>query len=65
MTIMHMAAFRNLTSIIKIVLQYYPKLVYEKCLCGNAKAQMPVELALVECHDDAASLLMFNMKPER
>ncbi|XP_066923830.1 uncharacterized protein [Clytia hemisphaerica] len=64
MTVMHMAAYRNLTSIIQIVLQYYPKLVYEKCLCGNVKAQMPVELALEECHDDAASLLMLNMRPE-
>ena len=65
MTVLHMAAKRNLTPIIRIILKYYPDMVYDECLCGGQKAQKALELALLESHDDASAHLIQTMTPQR
>ena len=65
MTILHMAAKRNLTSVIRIILKYYPVMVYDECLCGGKKTQKALELALHNFHDDASSQLIQAMTTQR
>ena len=65
MTILHMAAKRNLMPIIKIILKYYPDMVYDQCLCGGKKAQKALELAFLESHDEVSAHLIQAMTPIR
>ena len=60
-----MAAMRNLTPVIEIILDFYPKMVYDECHCGGPKSQIALELALLGSHDDASAYLIHSMTPVR
>ena len=66
MTVLQMAALRNLPATIKIILKHQPDILYLTCRCLPKMPQMnALEVALEKRCDDAAALLISKMAPKR
>jgi len=66
MTVLHMAASRNLSTIINIMLKYHPDIIYTTSRCMSNMPQMnALETALEKRNDDACALLISKMDPKR
>ena len=62
-TLLHLAAEQNFIHVSKLLVEYYPSLVYlETEPVGDERGYLPVEKALMSFKDETAAYLISHMK---
>ena len=64
-SLLHYAAEYNFKDIAEVLVHHYPELLYRQTELQDKINRFPVELALINFHDDVASFLMRKMPNER